>query len=109
MNLLEKYDPKNEILKEHFSNQGKLSPVLNMELSRLISNSLNLQERVLTETTVSQDIATFSQILMPIIRQVYPRLIASHLLGVQPMSGPTGYIYSLVSRMHAKDSDEQVK
>ena len=35
---------------------------------------------------------------MPMLRRVYPALIANELLGVQPLSGPTGFIYSLTNR-----------
>ena len=35
---------------------------------------------------------------MPMLRKVYPALIANELLGVQPLSGPTGFIYSLTNR-----------
>jgi hypothetical protein len=32
------------------------------------------------------------------LRRIYPALIANELLGVQPMSGPTGFIYNLTNR-----------
>lgn len=35
---------------------------------------------------------------MPMLRKVYPALIANELLGMQPLSGPTGFIYSLTNR-----------
>jgi hypothetical protein len=39
--------------------------------------------------------ATAQQILIPMIRQVYPSLIAQQILGVQPMTGPTGEIFTM--------------
>jgi len=36
---------------------------------------------------------------MPILRKIYPALIANELLGIQPLSGPTGFIYSLTNRL----------
>lgn len=39
--------------------------------------------------------ATAQKILMPIIRKVYPNMIAQQILGVQPMTGPTGSIFTL--------------
>ena len=52
----------------------------------------------LTEASLSGDIAQFTPILMPVVRRAYPALIANHLLGIQPMTMPTGYAYALVNR-----------
>lgn len=38
--------------------------------------------------------ATAQKILLPMIRQVFPTLIAQHL-GVQPMTAPTGSIFTM--------------
>jgi len=37
-------------------------------------------------------------VLLPIIRRVMPSMIASELCGVQPMTGPTGSIFSIKPR-----------
>ena len=58
----------------------------------------------LTESSLSGDIAQFTPILMPVVRRAYPALIANHLLGVQPMTMPTGFVYALVNR-YTGDSD----
>ena len=58
----------------------------------------------ITEASLSGDIAQFTPILMPVVRRAYPALIANHLLGVQPMTMPTGYVYALVNR-YTGDSD----
>ena len=52
----------------------------------------------LTEASLSGDVAQFTPILMPVVRRAYPALIANHILGVQPMTMPTGYVYALVNR-----------
>lgn len=87
-------------------------PALNesekMVLGKLLTNAENAQEQELNESTVSQDIATFTPILMPLIRYLYPRLIANELLGVQPMATPTAYIYAMVNEYRAKPKDERV-
>lgn len=31
----------------------------------------------------------------PLIRRVYPELLATELVGVQPMSGPTGMVFHM--------------
>lgn len=88
-------------------------PALNesekMTIGKLLENAAMAQEQELTEATVSQDIATFTPILLPLVRYLYPRLIANELLGVQPMATPTAYIYSMVNQYRAKPKDERVQ
>lgn len=52
----------------------------------------------MNEASLSGDVAQFTPILMPVVRRAYPALIANHILGVQPMTMPTGYVYALVNR-----------
>jgi len=61
----------------------------------------------LSESTVSGDIAQFTPILIPMIRKVYPALIANDLLGMQPLQTPTGYIYSMGYR-YTNDSNNPI-
>jgi len=67
-------------------------------LSAIMENTVKETERMIDEGTISADIAQFTPFLMPMLRRVYPALIANELLGVQPLSGPTGFIYSLTNR-----------
>lgn len=64
---------------------------------KMLMESLLTQtgKNFLTENTMTQDVAQFTPILMPLVRRVYPALIANELLGVQPLKTPTGFIYSL--------------
>jgi len=62
----------------------------------LETNVLNEGEEVLTEApTVSTDAGTnlIPRILFPIIRRVYPTLIANKLVSIQPIQARTGVIY----------------
>lgn len=54
--------------------------------------------RLINEGSLSGDVAQFTPILMPMVRRVYPNLIANELLGVQPMTMPTGFIYALTNQ-----------
>lgn len=78
-------------------------------MALLFANAEAEQNSIMSEATVSQDVAQFTPILMPLIRYLYPRLIANELLGVQPLATPTAYIYALVSQYRAKPKDERVK
>lgn len=59
----------------------------------------------ITEASLSGDVAQFTPILMPVVRRAYPALIANYLLGVQPMTMPTGYVYALVNRYTGTSED----
>ena len=77
---------------------GKLNNIAEQDVRRLMENTRNDVEKILTEGTLTADIAQFTPILLPIVRRVYPNLIAHSILGVQPMSMPTGYIYAWVNK-----------
>ena len=62
----------------------------------------NQKNQILSETaaggtgvTQAHDIAGFRKILIPMIRRIIPGTIATELVGVQPMSGPVGLVYTL--------------
>ena len=87
----------------------KLNESEKMTIGFLLQNAEAEQQLIMNEAVVSQDIAQFTPILMPLIRYLYPRLIANELLGVQPLATPTAYIYSMVSQYRAKPKDERVR
>lgn len=64
----------------------------------MLENTEKEYDRMVSEGTVAGDVAQFTPILMPMVRRVYPNLIANELLGVQPMAMPTGFIYALVNQ-----------
>jgi len=51
------------------------------------------QPGVISEDTTTSNIATFTTALLPAVRRIYAQLIAMDLVSVQPLSGPSGYIY----------------
>lgn len=71
----------------------------------LLKNAGDEVERMVNEGTLSGDVAQFTPILMPMVRRVYPTLIANHILGVQVMPMSTGYIYALVNQYVGSQDD----
>ena len=66
----------------------------------ILAPVLENQKRYLTETTdgvttAAGAIGNFQKIVIPMIRRIIPGTIATELVGVQPMSGPVGLVYSL--------------
>lgn len=45
--------------------------------------------------TQSTDVVGIQKILLPIVRRVFPNLVANNLVSVQPLAGPTGVIFWL--------------
>lgn len=75
-----------------------LSPSKRAIVAPLLENQKNhllMTESAAAGAVQSSDIANFRKILVPMIRRVIPGTIASELVGVQPMSGPVGLVYSL--------------
>jgi hypothetical protein len=64
----------------------------------MLENTEKEHARLVNEGTLAGDVAQFTPILMPMVRRVYPNLIANEILGVQPMAMPTGFIYSLTNQ-----------
>jgi hypothetical protein len=52
-------------------------------------------ETAAADTVSTGNFANFQKIMMPMIRRVIPGTIATELVGVQPLTGPTGLIYSM--------------
>ena len=53
-------------------------------------------QRLLNEvSTDSSDVAQFKRISIPLVRRIYPQLIANKIVSVQPLLGPTGLVYYL--------------
>lgn len=46
-------------------------------------------------STSAGNVAMLPKIILPVIRRVAPSVIANEIMGVQPMTGPLGYVYTL--------------
>ena len=80
---------------------NKYAPLTESEkstLSKLFENTYKDAVNQVNEGTLTADVAQFTPIVLPMVRRIFPQLIANHLLGVQPMSAPTGYMYALVNQ-----------
>lgn len=77
----------------------KMSNIFKTDCMCLMRNTAEfVNNAVLNEGTLTADIAQFTPILLPMVRRIYPNLIAHEILGVQPMTMPTGYIYAWVNK-----------
>jgi len=67
---------------------------------QIVSTLLENQKQYMMETasataTTANAVDGFQKIVIPMIRRILPGTIATDLVGVQPMSGPVGLVYSL--------------
>ena len=86
-------ETKEALLEGLDANQKKIvSPLLDNQKDYLLTETAAGQPN---GSTAAHDIAGFRKILIPMIRRVIPGTIATELVGVQPLSGPVGLVYSL--------------
>ena len=90
MELYENWQETKETLLEGLSESKKriLGPVLENQMA-------HLQETAAAGTNSAGAIGNFQKIVIPMIRRIIPGTIATELVGVQPMSGPVGLVYSM--------------
>lgn len=63
---------------------------------RATASVLLENQRLMNEAmTDTGDIAQFKRISIPLVRRIYPQLIANKVVSVQPLLGPTGLVYYL--------------
>ena len=56
---------------------------------------LENQRLVNEQATDTSDIAQFKRISIPLVRRIFPQLIANKIVSVQPLLGPAGLVYYL--------------
>ena len=89
MHLIENWQETKEALLEGLNGSKRAI------VATLMENQKKLMETAPANAVVSADVATFQKIMIPMIRRIIPGTIGGELVGVQPMTGPTGLIYSL--------------
>jgi len=89
--LFENWSETKAALLEGLSAQKQkvVAPLLENQKDHLIAES------AAAGSTQAHDIAGFRKILIPMIRRIIPGTIATELVGVQPMTGPVGLVYTL--------------
>jgi hypothetical protein len=89
--LLENWsEVKSALLTGLSENKRKMvAPLLENQRSQMIMESAS------TGSTDGSAIAGFRKIMIPMIRRVIPNAIATEIVGVQPMTGPVGQVYSM--------------
>ena len=91
-------------MKELFENwqdtKAALLEGLDPRKAAIVSTVLDNQAKYLTETagadaTSVGNVGSFQKLILPMVRRIIPGTIATEIVGVQPMTGPTGLVFSL--------------
>lgn len=90
-----------KLLEKKWAQVGGLDGIkdVNVRLSTavLLENQTLVNERLINESdsVSSDDVAVFRRVTIPMVRRIYPNLIANKIVSVQPLIGPTGLVYYL--------------
>jgi len=87
---LEKWSPVLEDIEDSYTKRVT-AQLLENQAKAIVSEKLD------EATTTTQSLGTFQKFAFPLVRRVFPELIANKLCGVQPMSGPVSQIFYLGS------------
>jgi hypothetical protein len=89
-----------ELFEHWATTKATLLEGLDSRRAAIVSTVLDNQAKYLSETAGADvnslgNIGSFQKLIMPMIRRIIPGTIATELVGVQPMTGPTGLVFSL--------------
>lgn len=83
-------------LEKLWSTKTKLLDGIKDQDTRRTTAVLLENQRLINElSTDTSDIAQFKRISIPLVRRIFPHLIANKIVAVQPLLGPTGLVYYL--------------
>jgi len=82
-------------LEKRWAKTNLLEGIDNTYVRKTASVLLENQRLMNEVSTDTGDVAQFKRISIPLVRRIYPQLIANKIVSVQPLLGPTGLVYYL--------------
>ena len=73
----------------------------------LFENQWRDMRRQLQEDTLSTNAGSYTKYIFPVLRRVFPNLIANELVSIQPMTGPVGAVFFFEYK-HGKNKGQTV-
>lgn len=95
MNINAKFLNEARELEARWKKTGLLDGIEDRTVRNNTAVLLENQRLINEAATDSGDVAQFKRISIPLVRRVYPQLIANKIVSVQPLLGPTGLVYYL--------------
>lgn len=74
---------------------GYQRKVVETLLDNLQKEGLHAGERIVEDPTTTQNVSVFTRLARPLIRRIYPALVANRLVSIQPMTMPTAMVFYL--------------
>jgi hypothetical protein len=84
-----------KVLETQWSKSGLLEGISDKHTRQCTAVLLENQRLMNEVSTDTGDVAQFKRISIPLVRRIYPQLIANKIVSVQPLLGPTGLVYYL--------------
>lgn len=84
---------------------GAIDPISLGNMALLLENQSKEMKQYLTENSKSADIQNLATMIMPIVRRVYPKLIANTIAGVQTLQTPEGALFAMTARYLGTKAD----
>ena len=100
--LTEKWAPILEGVSDDYTRR-MTAQLLENQAKAIVSEKHNIDEALSNDMTTVGKLGTFQKFAFPLVRRVYPELIANSIIGVQPMQGPVSQIFYLGNTRVAHD------
>jgi len=99
--LVQKWEPVLEGVDDDYTRRVT-AQLLENQAKSIVEEKLQMNEAITAAATTTGQLGTFQKFAFPLVRRVYPKLIANSLVGVQPMQGPVSQVFYL-GNSRAKD------
>ncbi len=60
----------------------------------LMENQQSHLRQLQEDATLSTNVGSFTKYIFPVLRRVFPNLIANQIVSVQPMNAPVGAVFN---------------
>ena len=88
--LVQKWEPVLEGVDNDYTRRV-VAQLLENQAKSIVEDKMN--EAITNATTTTGQLGTFQKFAFPLVRRVYPELIANSIVGVQPMQGPVSQVF----------------
>jgi len=93
--LVQKWEPVLEGIDSDYTRRVTAQLLENQAKSIIDEKVKNIDEAITAAATTTGQLGTFQKFAFPLVRRVYPKLLANSLVGVQPMQGPVSQVFYL--------------
>jgi hypothetical protein len=90
--LVQKWEPVLEGIDSEYTRRVT-AQLLENQAKSIVEERIS--ENLSTGATTTGQLGTFQKFAFPLVRRVYPQLLANSLVGVQPMQGPVSQVFYL--------------